>query len=222
MTQIPEKSSKTPSARPRRFNALVMAGGRGTRMGPCGTEKPMQKVGGVPTVDRVISAISESGATDGLLVTVSGNTLETEKHLSKNGVETMMTSGEDFMMDLHAALSRMESDYVVVCSSDLPFLKPSHVSDLVASFKPEMESAIAVVPVGAFDEIDSEPSFTVDLDDGVWVLSGLSIVDRKKTLAGEYLSETFVRFHDSSLAMNVNTRKDLETAERLASEIRTP
>ena len=59
------------------MQALVNAGGKGTRMGKCGVEKPMHLVGDKHTVERVIDALSGSSHIDRVLVSVSDNTLET-------------------------------------------------------------------------------------------------------------------------------------------------
>ena len=53
------------------MQALVNAGGKGTRMGGCGIEKPMQMIGDRPTVCRVIDALMASKHIDRVLVSVS-------------------------------------------------------------------------------------------------------------------------------------------------------
>ena len=104
------------------MQALVNAGGKGSRMGKCGIEKPMQMVGDKHTVQRVVEALSASSHIDRLLVSVSDNTPETERFLNSIGVETIRTSGESFMDDLHDAFKVMDGDYVLTCPSDLPLL----------------------------------------------------------------------------------------------------
>ena len=49
------------------MQALVNAGGKGTRMGRCGIEKPMQMIGDRPTVCRVIDALMASKHIDRVL-----------------------------------------------------------------------------------------------------------------------------------------------------------
>ena len=49
------------------MEALVMAGGKGTRMGFCGVEKPMIEVGGIFTVERVVNALRDSKHIDRIL-----------------------------------------------------------------------------------------------------------------------------------------------------------
>ena len=76
------------------MQALINAGGKGTRMGRCGIEKPMQKVGDKPTIQRVVDALSASEHIDEVVVSVSDHTLETEEYLRGMGVRTIRTSGE--------------------------------------------------------------------------------------------------------------------------------
>ena len=95
------------------MQALINAGGKGSRMGKCGVEKPMQVIGDKPTVQRVVEAISASSNIDRLIVSVSDNTPETERFLNSIGVETIRTSGESFMDDLHDAFRAMDGDYVL-------------------------------------------------------------------------------------------------------------
>ncbi len=197
------------------MDALIMAGGKGTRMGRCGIEKPMQSVGGVPTIQRVVSAVSRSRAIDRVLVSVSSNTPETEGFLYSKGVEIIRTSGEGFMEDLHAALTVLDSDFVMTVPSDLPMIMAWEVNAFADFFRPEMESAIVVVDEGTVLGTGVKPSYVIELDDGRWVLSGLCIVDRRKTLDGVYLNEEYMRTDWTDLAVNVNTQHELDLARAM-------
>jgi len=200
------------------MDALIMAGGKGTRMGRCGIEKPMQPVGGMPTIQRVVSAVSRSESIDRVIVSVSSNTPETERFLSSKGVETVRTSGEGFMEDLHFALEVLDSDFVMTVPSDLPMIMAWEIDAFARFFRPEMESAIVVVDEKTVLGTGVEPSYVIDLDDGRWVLSGLCIVDRKKTLNGVYLNEEYMRTDWADIAVNVNTQYELDLARAMCGE----
>ena len=192
-----------------KFEALVMAGGKGSRMGICDIEKPMQIVGGKHTVMRVVEALSNSPNISRVLVSVSDNTQETEKYLRDMGVEVLKTSGDDFMEDMHTAFSVMNGDYILTCPSDLPLLQTYTVDAFIGYFKPEMESAIAVVDEETVVNTGIKPSFTIDIEGKKWVLSGLCISDRQKTLDGFYLNESYMMTDWVDLAINVNTPEEL-------------
>ena len=143
------------------MQALVNAGGKGSRMGKCGIEKPMQMVGDKHTVQRVVEALSASSHIDRLLVSVSDNTPETERFLNSIGVETIRTSGESFMDDLHDAFKVMDGDYVLTCPSDLPLLTTEVVDTFLEYFVPgTMDSAIAVVDEETVLRTGITPSYT--------------------------------------------------------------
>ncbi len=195
------------------MQALVNAGGKGSRMGRCGIEKPMQMVGDQHTVERVVGALRASGHIDRVLVSVSDNTPETERFLDGIGVETIRTSGESFMDDLHQAFRVMDGEFVLTCPSDLPLLTTEVVNTFIEYFDPQrMESAIAVVDEETVRGTGIVPSYTREHEGRSWVLSGLCIMNRPRTLAGDYLEEYLFETNWVELSVNVNTPKELDLA----------
>lgn len=195
------------------MQALVHAGGRGSRMGNSGVEKPMLTIGDKHVVDRVVDALLGSSHIDRVVVSVSDNTKETEKHLKRRGVETIHTSGDSFMDDLHQALSVMDGEYVITSPSDLPLLTTEVVNTFIEYFSPKvMESALAVVDQTAVLRTGIVPSYTREYAGREWVLSGVSILNRPKTLAGDYLEEYLFETDWVELAVNVNTPRELMLA----------
>lgn len=197
------------------MEALINAGGKGSRMGPCGIEKPMQVVGGKPFVRHVVDAMRGAKKIDRVLVSVSSNTRETERYLKDIGVETVRTSGEDFMMDLHESFKVMNGKYVVTCPSDVPLITPLVVDVTVDSFRPEMESMIVLVRADIVRGMGIKPSYTREIEGQEWVLSGLSVMDREGTLEGKYLRECVLKTDWKELAVNVNTQAELFLARKL-------
>ena len=201
------------------MEALVHAGGKGTRMGRCGIEKPLMMVGDKCTVERVIDALNASKNIDRVLVSVSDNTLETERYLKGLGVETIRTSGDDFMGDLHQALECLNGDYVLTTPSDLPLITTEIFDSIIQYFVPgSMDSLLAVIDEETVRGIGIIPSYTRESRGTNWVLSGVSIIDRKKTLAGEYLEEALFETNWPELSVNVNTQLDLGLARSFFKE----
>jgi len=201
------------------MEALVHAGGKGTRMGRCGIEKPLMMVGEKCTVERVIDALQASKNIDRVLVSVSDNTLDTEKYLNAIGVETVRTSGDDFMGDLHQALECLSGDYVLTTPSDLPLITTKIFDSIIEYFIPgSMDSLLAVIDEDTVRGIGIIPSYTREYRGNRWVLSGVSIIDRKKTLAGEYLEETLYETNWPELSVNVNTQLELGLARSFFKE----
>lgn len=198
------------------MEALVNAGGKGTRMGACGIEKPMQIIGGKPVVQRVVEAIGASAGISRVVVSVSEHTLATERFLRELGVETVRTSGEDFMDDLHEAFRCLSGKYVFTSPSDMPLLTTAAVDRTLAAFDPAaMESMIVLVDADVVMGMGVTPSFTREIDGKEWVLSGLSVMDRERTLAGEYLQESCLQTDWNEVAVNVNTPAELALARLL-------
>jgi adenosylcobinamide-phosphate guanylyltransferase len=198
------------------MEALINAGGRATRMVNSVTEKPMLLINGVPVIRRVIDAISSSQHIDRVLVSVSGNTKETESYLRSEGIETIMTSGSDFMNDLHTSFEVMNGRFVMTAPCDMPLLKTYAVDTLYEFFDPDtMESAIAVIPEDIVRSVGITPSYSIELSSRRCVLSGLCIMDRIKTLDDVFLKEAYMLTDMFELAVNVNTPNELELVRKM-------
>ncbi|WP_400149778.1 NTP transferase domain-containing protein, partial [Candidatus Methanarcanum hacksteinii] len=63
------------------MEALIMAGGKGTRLCKNGVEKPYINVAGKHVIEHVINALKKAKCVDRILVTVSPNTKKTEEFL---------------------------------------------------------------------------------------------------------------------------------------------
>ena len=127
------------------MDVLINAGGKGTRMGVTGIEKPMQIIGGKPTVLRVVEAMQKSSYTDRILVSVSPNTPKTEYFLQDHGIETIRTSGEDFMMDLRESFAALDTKFVIVCPSDVPLITSNIINRCTSRFDPNMQSMVVMI-----------------------------------------------------------------------------
>lgn len=198
-----------------KFDALINAGGKGSRMMKGGIEKPMLTVGGKPTVMHVISALQGSKHINSILVSVSSNTPQTEGYLNDLGIETVRTSGDSYMDDIHSALGMMSSEYVLTSPCDIPLLSIRAVDLVTESFEPMMQSMIAIVEEEVVTKFGIIPSYTISLEGRTWVLSGINIMDRQRTLDGEYLHESYCKCSCIDLAVNVNTAEELGMARWL-------
>ena len=195
------------------MEALVMAGGKGSRMGYCGVEKPMIEVGGVFTVKRVIDALSASKNIDKILVSVSPNTPDTERYVKELGVETIRTSGEDYVEDLHDSFRILKGRYVLTCPSDMPLMRSYTVDAFVDHFNANPDDTMtAIVEEDVVVKSGFTPSFDFGLDGKKWVLSGMNIMDRAKILTGEELSYSYFMTDWVDLAINMNTEEELKIA----------
>ena len=195
------------------MEALVMAGGKGSRMGFCGVEKPMIEIGGVYTVERVVNALRSSKHIDRILVSVSPNTPDTERYMKDIGIETIRTSGEDYVEDLHDSFRILNGRYVLTCPSDVPLLRPFTVDAFVDYFlKNPDDSMTAVVEEDVVVKSGITPSFDFGYEGKKWVISGMNIMDREKILSNEVLSYSYFMTDWVDLAINMNTEHELKIA----------
>lgn len=198
-----------------RLEALINAGGKGTRMLNSGIEKPMLAVGGKPTVRHVISALEGSKHISSIIISVSSNTPQTERYLKDLGYEVIRTSGDSYVDDIHTSLQSMSSEYVLTSPSDLPLISTKVIDDVVEAFKPDMESMIVVVDEEHLTKFGITPSYTITLEGKSWVMSGINIMERQSTLDGKYHRESFFKCSCIDLAVNVNTSEELRMARWL-------
>lgn len=192
------------------MQALIMAGGKGTRMGFCGVEKPMIEVGGIRTIERVINALKSTKNISKILVSVSPNTPNTEKYMREINIETISTSGDDYVKDLHAAFKILDGEYILTCPSDMPLLRPSTINAFVDYFNNNPnDSMTAIIKETAVINAGITPSYDFDIDGTKWVLSGMNIMHRKKTLSGEVLDCGYFITDYMDLAINMNTQHEV-------------
>jgi len=113
------------------FDAVVLAGGRGTRLG--GTDKPGLVVGGQTLLAAVVSAVTSAGA-DRIVVVGPERTGE----LSTGAGGQVSYAREDPpgrgpAAGLACGLDQVSASLVVLLAADLPFLRPAHLTRLLTA-----------------------------------------------------------------------------------------
>jgi adenosylcobinamide-phosphate guanylyltransferase len=189
-------------------NAVVMCGGRGTRL-DAETEKPLYEVAGVAMVDCVLDALTTATRIDGVFAAVSPNTPTTGTHLAdRSYVDVVETPGEGYVADLGTALETVGTPAVTV-AADLPLLASGPVDEAIrVATRPE--ETVDSVTVRTPARLKRQLGVSTDEDAaGVWLPTGLNIVGPgdQRTL------DTW----DARLAVNVNYECDGAVAERLSS-----
>lgn len=192
--------------------AAIMCGGRATRM-KSGTEKPLLKVDGVAMVERVVSALADSRKFDRIVAAVSPSTPKTKEFLEARGIKVVETVGEGYSQDLSSLLARLRPAKVLVVPADVPLLSVQVISDIsgIASTGP----AISVAMEKKFvQSIGIKPSVLLTLDGRNYCHSGITIFDTAKITSG-IVKERYVIMNRIEVAVNVNTKEELELAEKL-------
>jgi adenosylcobinamide-phosphate guanylyltransferase len=198
--------------------AAIMCGGRASRMQQGGIEKPLLKVDGIAMVERVILALAGSGRFDRILAAISPNTPKTKELLTSKGIETIETPGEGYSNDLSYLLSKLKPQRVMVVPSDIPLLNSQIISEILdaidnssSSSRKEKGPAISIIlEKGFVERTGAKPSIVVDQ----YCHSGITIFNTM-SVGTEPVEEYYLVMNRKEIALNVNTKEELELAKKL-------
>lgn len=192
--------------------AIVMAGGRGTRL-KVDVEKPLFKLHDKPLIKYVLDNISSSKLVEDVVIAVSSHTQETTKYLeSLNGnFQILNTSGIDYLNDLSYILTLFESesknDILLFINADLPFISGETIDFVLTKYLESAKDSLSTqVPVEIFKKLDLEYSYEFNGS----VPSGLNVLRS----VNEIQEEEQLILPKIELALNINTLKDSIVAEK--------
>ena len=192
-----------------------MCGGKASRMQQGGIEKPILKVDGVTMVERVIFALASSNKFDHVVAAVSPNTPATNLFLKSRGIETIETSGEGYSIDLSYVLSYLKPLKVMIIPCDMPLLNSQVVNEIFNVVQDLLEqkpaAAVSIMLEKRFVErIGVKPSIVLDQ----LCHSGITIFNTT-TIGTEPVEERYLVMNQKEIAVNVNTKEEVELAEKL-------
>jgi adenosylcobinamide-phosphate guanylyltransferase len=199
-----------------------MCGGRASRMQlqqqqRGGIEKPLLKVAGIAMVERVISALACSNRFDRIIAAVSPNTHKTNEFLKSKGIETIETAGEGYSQDLSCLLSKLKPQKVVAVPGDIPMLNSQIVNEILNIIdddddRQEQEPAISIIfEKGFVEKIGVKPSIVLM---NQYCHSGITLFNTM-AVGTEPVKERYLVMNRREIALNVNTKEELELAEKL-------
>jgi len=184
--------------------ALIMAGGKGTRM-KFKEEKSLIKIKGKPMIQYVIDALNNSKKVEEIIAATSKNTPETDEFLNKIGIKTIMTPGKDYIHDLGLILSNFdENDILLTVTADLPLITGEIIDEVLKEYENSSKQAMSVlVPLEIFQKYSIKPTTVFDnlVPSGLNILRGINKTQDEEVLIVEKIE----------LALNINTCKDIKT-----------
>lgn len=190
--------------------AAIMCGGKATRM-QAEVEKPLLKIGNIPMVEHVISALAGSHRFDRIIAVVSPNAPQTKDFLRLKEIEVIETAGEGYPQDLSRLLLKLKPEKIMVVPADVPLLDAQVVSGIVDAAEGKQEPAVSIVLEKEFVEnLGVEPSVVF----GRYCHSGITIFNTAR-IAGETVQERYVVMNRKEIALNANTKEEVELAEKL-------
>ena len=202
--------------------AAIMCGGIASRMQQGGIEKPLLKVDGIAMVERVILALAGSDRFDRILAAISPNTPKTKELLKSKGIETIETPGKGYSNDLSYLLLKLKPQRVMVVPSDIPLLNSQIISEIIdiignssistsSTTRKEKGQAISIIlEKGFVERTGAKPSIVVDqyCHSGITIFNTLSV-------GTEPVEEYYLVMNRKEIALNVNTKEELELAKKL-------
>jgi adenosylcobinamide-phosphate guanylyltransferase len=198
--------------------ALIMAGGKGTRM-KLTQEKPLVEVCGKPAIQYVLSALRDAKKIDRIIVATSNCTPKTTRLMQQLGVEVVETPGKDYVSDMGYAVQTLKLGVFLAIAADLPMVKGEMIDAVVERYELCGKPALTVaVPVATKTKLGMciEYSFKIGEMDVVPV--GINVIDGSKRYGDEWLDQDICLLNYRELAVNINTVPELQLAERLLSK----
>jgi len=152
--------------------ALIMAGGRGSRMG-LPTEKPLLPFLGKPLLDWVADAILEAKKVTEFYVVTSSNTPKTEKHCLRKGWKILRTDAKGYHNDLKQAVSKANlRGPVLTMPSDVPAITGTFLDKVIDAFEVCEKDFLAVfVPIKTRQDLGFSVSSTDEYKDTLYAVS---------------------------------------------------
>jgi len=173
---------------------IILAGGKSTRIGK---EKPVLKIA---DKEMLLWVYNESSKIDETLVALSKNTPKTRELCLRERIPFVNTPGRGYVGDVQWLLK--EFGPFVSVSADLPFVKACDIALIRSELEKKKTSITGVLPLNI-----------VPKDLGVATYRGYAIVGINGV---SYEGEEFVKLRNPLLAINVNTPRELELANRIA------
>lgn len=196
--------------------ALIMAGGKGSRMG-LPVEKPMLSFLGKPLIDWVVEAVFAAKKISGFYIVTSPNSSETEKHCKNMGWKTLHTDAKGYHNDLKQAVAELGwMGPVLTMPSDVPAITGDILDKIINTFGNCGKDFLAVfVPIEKRKELGLSIS-SIDEYKGVWyAVSGVNVINGKHTLGAGKVETAALITEDIEVVLNVNTIKDVEIAQKI-------
>jgi len=195
--------------------ALIMAGGKGTRM-ECTTEKPLIKLDGIPMIQYVIKALIGSNGVKDVIVLTSPNTPETAEFIRDKGFKVFQTPGNGYVEDLQFFISENyssnQNQVILTITADMPLISSETIDHVIGEYETCGKHAMCiVVPLVIFQEHNLKPSMVL----GDVVPSGLNILRSNN----KQQDEEVLKLGKIELAVNINSCEDIVVLEEVLSKI---
>lgn len=194
--------------------ALVMAGGKGSRM-DLFKEKPLIELDGKPIIIYILESLEKAKNIDRIIVAVSNKTPKTAHLLSRLDISTIKTPGKGYVYDMAYAIRKLALQIVLVIGSDIPLITCEIIDLVVEKYAGIKKSALSVVvPLRSRTKLGLSKAYEFDLGDKKVVPAGINIIDGNK-IDNEELDEEIFLLDKKEVVLNINTKTDLIIVQNL-------
>jgi adenosylcobinamide-phosphate guanylyltransferase len=199
-----------------RIPALIMAGGKGTRMG-LPTEKPLLPLLDKPLVDWVAKAVVGAKKVSDFYVVTSPNTPQTENHCQIKGWKNLRTDAKGYHNDLKQAVVLAGlTGPVLTVPADSPAVTSKFLDKIISQFEAcGMDFYAVFVPIKSRENLGLSVDSTDEYEGKWYVVSGVNIVNGSKIQAEGKIETKALITEDVEVLLNINTLQDLEIAEKI-------
>jgi adenosylcobinamide-phosphate guanylyltransferase len=195
---------------------LIMAGGKGERMG-LSVEKPLLPFLGKPLIEWVVKAVASAEKVSDFYLVTSKNTPKTEACSRSKGWKVVRTDAKGYHNDLKQAVKDAGlAGAVLTIPADLPALTGSFLDKVITAFEVCGKDFLAVfVPIKTRENLGLSVS-SRDEYKGVWhAVSGVNIVNAQKIQEDGKIETSAIITEEIEVLLNINTLGDLEIAETI-------
>ena len=194
--------------------ALVMAGGKGTRMA-LSEEKPLLKIGGKTVIEHVLAALKNAEKVESIVVAVSDYTPKTARLMAKFQVKVIKTPGKEYVSDMGYAVKRLKLQMVLAVAADLPLITGETIDDIVERYEQCGKPALTVVvPVETKEKLGLGGEYAFEVENKLVVPAGINVIDGRR-IDEEKLDDEICVVDRKEVAVNINTLQELKIAENL-------
>ena len=201
--------------------ALIMAGGRGKRLG-VPVEKPLLPFLGKPLIDWVVKAVSLTEKISEFYVVTSDNTPETEKRCISNGWRFIRTNAMGYHIDLRQAVREAGlSGPILTLPSDVPAVSGKFLDKVISAFEVCGKDFLAVfVPIEKRKALGLSISSTDEYDGKWYAVSGVNIVNGSKIQIDGKIETGALITEEMEVLLNINTPEDLKVSEKILESLK--
>jgi uncharacterized protein (TIGR00454 family) len=196
--------------------ALIMAGGKGKRIG-LPVEKPLLSFMGKALIEWVVEAAESARKVSEIYVVTSKNTSKTEKMCLQKGLKILRTDAKGYHNDFKQAMIDAELNCpVLTIPADLPAVTGNFLDRVIKTYEECGKDALAVfVPIKTRERLGLSVDSTDYHDGALYAVSGVNIINGAKINKEGKIPTAAIITEDTEVLLNINTLKDLEIAEEI-------